>query len=348
MKSISQNVVIFLINLAIFLSILLLFFSYNLHYFYLHGAPVYDSGWCAWLSRFAAGWLMPNPPLIGGFALPIHFWLIYFLAHGVAAFLPDMPYPVWNSLFMALWPALLWLVSLSSVLRSRPLAGSARRVCRAFDFERLDPVDARISSRREFHPALFLASIACWLAGRRKGIKRLRSWPSPSCCRSAKMQGSMLAWHWPPWLRLRSGPKMALARCLVFLAAVGFCYSAGVLALQKFSCPGRTDDGHRLSRPSFSGACRWPAACAPFDLLGRGALLYLRSIGHFSRGGFYWRDRVGARGCSLFALAWIVSDRRFTHRRRLIWILFRAADVWLFLAVAAGTTAGRRARRAAD
>ena len=45
MKSISQNVVIFLINLAIFCSILLVFFSYNLHYFYLHGAPVYDSGW---------------------------------------------------------------------------------------------------------------------------------------------------------------------------------------------------------------------------------------------------------------------------------------------------------------
>src|SRR5208337_1299572 len=126
MKSISQNVAIFLINLAIFLSILLLFFSYNLHYFYLHGAPVYDGGFCAWLSRFAAGWLMRNPPLIGGFALPIHFWLIYFLSHGVAAILPDMPYPVWNSLFMALWPALLWL-GLFLLIPEEAVRSSVRR-----------------------------------------------------------------------------------------------------------------------------------------------------------------------------------------------------------------------------
>ncbi len=63
---------------VICLLIVLVFFSYNLHYFYLHGAPVYDSGWFAWLSRIAADWPMANPQLIGGFALPIHLWLIFF------------------------------------------------------------------------------------------------------------------------------------------------------------------------------------------------------------------------------------------------------------------------------
>ena len=85
-----------------------LYLGYNLEYFYVRGAAVYDAGWRAWLSVHAMDWAMPNPPLIGGDFLGNHVTPILYLSSAIARILPAMPYAVWFSLWFSLWLPLLW------------------------------------------------------------------------------------------------------------------------------------------------------------------------------------------------------------------------------------------------
>jgi hypothetical protein len=307
MKSVSQNVVIFLINLAIFLSIILLIFSYNLHYFYLHGASVYDAGWCAWLSRFAADWPMPNPPLIGGFALPIHFWLIYFLAHGVAAILPDMPYAVWNSLFMALWPALLWL-GLFLLLPEDAVRSPVRRAAFALllTLNGLTLSMLGFPHVESFIPALFVVGIACWLGRRGKADQALaivafavmlsvREDAGFHACLAFAALAAAAFWA-------KNG---TLARRLVLLAAVGFCYSASVLALQKFAVPegGQAMGDVYLGHPFLAHVDRQLLAHRLIHWAGRRFYIFV-PLAILAGAALYWRDRTLALGVAL-CLPWL-------------------------------------------
>jgi len=307
MKSISQNVVIFLINLAIFLSILLLFFSYNLHYFYLHGAPVYDGGFCAWLSRFAAGWLMRNPPLIGGFALPIHFWLIYFLSHGVAAILPDMPYAVWNSLFMALWPALLWL-GLFLLLPEEAVRSPVRRAAFAvlLTLNGLTLSMLGFPHVESFIPALFLVGIACWL-GRRSHADQALAIVAFAVMLSVREDAGLHACLALAALAAAAfwAKNEMLARRLMVFAAVGFCYSASVLALQKFAVPegGQAMGRVYLGHPFLAHVDGQMLAHRLIYWAGPRCYIFV-PLAILAAAACYWRDRSLALGVAI-CLPWL-------------------------------------------
>ena len=90
------------------LALYALYLAYNLEYFYVRGAAVYDAGWFAWLSVHATSWHMPNPPLIGGDFLGTHVFPILFLTSAIARILPAMPYAVRFCLWFSLWLPLLW------------------------------------------------------------------------------------------------------------------------------------------------------------------------------------------------------------------------------------------------
>ena len=83
--------------------------SYNLNYFYLRGAAVYDVGWFAWLANHGNHWPLPNPPLIGGNFLAVHVSPVFFLTSAATALVPFMPDPVRFSLVFSVWLPLLWI-----------------------------------------------------------------------------------------------------------------------------------------------------------------------------------------------------------------------------------------------
>jgi hypothetical protein len=85
-----------------------LYLSYNLEYFYIRGAAVYDAGWRAWLSSNVVAWSMLNPKLIGGYFLGNHVSPIFYLTSALARILPTMPYAVWFCIWFSLWLPLLW------------------------------------------------------------------------------------------------------------------------------------------------------------------------------------------------------------------------------------------------
>lgn len=83
--------------------------SYNLSYFYVRGAAVYDAGWFAWLAAHAAGWPMLNPTDIGGNFLAIHMSTIFFLTSMLLKPFACVPEAVAFSAVFALWAPVLFL-----------------------------------------------------------------------------------------------------------------------------------------------------------------------------------------------------------------------------------------------
>lgn len=292
---------------VICLLIVLVFFSYNLHYFYLHGAPVYDSGWFAWLSRFAADWPMANPQLIGGFALPIHLWLIFFLSHALAVLFPAMPYAVWYSLFMASWPALLW-VGIFYLLPKEDVPSPLRRAVLAvlLALNGLTLSMIGFPHVESFIPALFFAGIACWL-GLRGAWGQIPALCAFAIMLSVREDAGLHACLAFAALALAafSTKNTTLARRLIFLAAVSFSYSAVALALQKFSLP---DGGQALGRVYLG----YPILAHVDGQMLLQRLIYwvaarsyiFVALAILTAAVVYWRDRVLALGVAL-CLPWL-------------------------------------------
>ena len=107
-RMLSPSVVGGVLTMLVPLVLYTLYLSYNLEYFYVRGAAIYDAGWRAWLSVHATSWAMPNPPLIGGDFLGNHVTPLFYLTSAIARILPAMPYAVWFCLWFSVWLPLLW------------------------------------------------------------------------------------------------------------------------------------------------------------------------------------------------------------------------------------------------
>ena len=90
-RMLSPSVVGGVLTMLVPLVLYTLYLSYNLEYFYVRGAAIYDAGWRAWLSVHATSWAMPNPPLIGGDFLGNHVTPLFYLTSAIARILPAMP-----------------------------------------------------------------------------------------------------------------------------------------------------------------------------------------------------------------------------------------------------------------
>ncbi len=261
-----------------------------------------------------------------------------------------MTYAVWYSLFMALWPALLW-VGIFHLLPKEDVPSPLRRAVLAvlLALNGLTLSTIGFPHVESFIPALFFAGIACWL-GLRGVWGQILALFAFAIMLSVREDAGLHACLAFAALALAafSAKNTTLARGFVFLAAVSFSYSAAALALQKFSLP---DGGQALGRVYL---------CYPILAHVDGQMLlqrliywaaarsYLRFPCHSDRSDrLLARPRLGARGCTLPAVARAVSAGHFADRRRPIWILFRAVDVWVLLAVAPAKAAGSRERRTA-
>ena len=146
-----------------------------------------------------------------------------------------------------------------------------------------------------------------------------------------------------------STKNTTLARRLIFLAAVSFSYSAVALALQKFSLP---DGGQALGKVYLG----YPILAHVDGQMLLQRLIYwvaarsyiFVALAILTAAVVYWRDRVLALGVAL-CLPWLALSLLAISSigRRPIWILFRAADVWVLLAVAAAKAAGSHEGRTA-
>jgi hypothetical protein len=303
MKNVSQTVVVFVCTVLVFL----LFLSYNLHYFYVHGAAVYDSGWSAWLSRFAADWPMRNPPLIGGFFLPIHFSLIYFIAHVLATLLPSMPYPVWYSLFMALWPALLW-IGLFHVVPEEAVRSPIRRAgfVLLLTSNGLSLSTLGFPHVESFIPALFVVCVACWLGwgGKLGQALAIVTFAVLLSVREDAGLHSGLTFAALAVAAVWAKNRM-LALRLVFLAAAGLVYSASVLALQKFALPqgGQAMGRVYLGHPFLAHVDGQMLAHRLIYWAGVRCYIFV-PLAILAAAASYWRDRTLALGVAL-CLPWL-------------------------------------------
>jgi len=157
----------------------------------------------------------------------------FFLSHALAVLFPAMPYAVWYSLFMALWPALLW-VGIFHLLPKEDVASPLRRAVLAvlLALNGLTLSMIGFPHVESFIPALFFAGIACWL-GLRGVWGQILALFAFAIMLSVREDAGLHACLAFAALALAafSTKNTTLARCFVFLAAVSFSYSAVALAL---------------------------------------------------------------------------------------------------------------------
>jgi len=218
-----------------------------------------------------------------------------------------MPYAVWYSLFMAAWPALLW-IGIFHLLPKEDVASPLRRaglaVLLALNGLTLSMIG--FPHVESFIPVLFFAGIACWL-GLRGAWGQILALFAFAIMLSVREDAGLHACLVFAALALAafSTKNTTLARRFVFLAAVSFSYSAVAFALQKFWLP---DGGEALGRV-YLGYPILAHVNGPM-LLQR--LIYWTaarsyifvSLAILIAAVAYWRDRVLALGVAL-CLPWL-------------------------------------------
>jgi hypothetical protein len=288
----------------LFILIYAVYFFYNLNYFYIRGAAVYDAGWRAWLSSNVAAWSMVNPSLIGGYFLGNHVSPIFYLTSCIARVLPVMPYPVWFCIWFSLWLPLFWLALLQVFanivecsLQQRigaALLLSLNGLCLSmFGFPHIE----------SFIPPLLILTI---LAVRRGGLRNM-IWGGIAFASALSMRedAGMHAALAFVAISLILGLRTRKARSLLILSGIGIGYGVIAVMIQHLLIPagGELLQGDYLGNPLLSQVtvamvghrlAYWiTARCYIFVPLGLLAIVAVR-----------WRDRALALGI-LISVPWL-------------------------------------------